>query len=90
MTCLRAEMKWALYFFIFHFFNILPVYSGFDLKGAAVSILVFVELALDASKSHLIRLCLLVSILVFVELALDERKYDRLCDGEERFQSLFS
>ena len=56
-----------------------------------VSILVFVELALDGHDKHLVELLVEhVSILVFVELALDEGSCDLCRVSDCLFQSLFS
>ena len=55
-----------------------------------VSILVFVELALDDPVVSISRLTTRVSILVFVELALDDLPRAAYKSEHDEFQSLFS
>ena len=58
--------------------------------GIGVSILVFVELALDGWSNRSVSLKIYVSILVFVELALDDEEGKVGWYDKQGFQSLFS
>ena len=76
--CFRGTCSWC---YGFHFLSILPL---------VVSILVFVELALDAQKIREMLEEVEVSILVFVELALDDDISAGISLLYILFQSLFS